>query len=102
MLTLKDLVENGYDIEKIEQNTVSYSIPELENLTFEDLESMNYDADYDSINIHDTDVTGSLLVSPQDRFNICELTPSELMKLCEKYDDIEEFDAELTEKFGSY
>lgn len=102
MLTLKDLVENGYDIEKIEKNTISYSIPELENLTFEDLESMNYEPDYDSPNVHDTCNLDSLLVFPQDRFNTCEITPSELAELCEKHDNIEEFDLELTSKFGSY
>ena len=102
MITLKQLQEAGYSIEKLEKNYVSYDIENFSSLSFNDLEDMNFDVNYDSPDIYDTNCLNTLLVIPQDRFNLCEVSPEELRELCEKHDNINDFDEELVEKYGSY
>lgn len=102
MITLKQLHGAGYSIEKLEKNLVSYDINDFSSLSFKNLEEMNFDINYDSPNVYDTDCLNTLLVIPQDRFNFCEVSPEELRELCEKHDNLDDFDEELVEMYGSY
>lgn len=103
MITLKQLEDAGYRIEKLEKNPVSYYIENFSSLSFKDLEDMNFDVNYDNPSTYyDTECLNTLLITPQDRFNLCEVSPEELRELCEKHDNLDDFDEELVAMYGSY
>lgn len=101
MITLNDLINAGITIEEKITNVVEYSsLDNIENLSFDDLESGNYDTYEIEESIYEYAESSWYIELPNYRG--FDLDIDELKNLADNVENVDEFIKVIQEKHGSF